>query len=382
MKAKTIPIFLMFFIMGFGDAVGTMVGFATKEFELSRGMAGLLPFVGFIAYAFFPVPASVLQDKKGKKFVLLLGLTLILAGYLIPIMSISKYIYLLVSILMVGTGIAVAQVAGNPILRDVSAKGKFSRNLAFAQFIKAIGSNSGPYVIPLVITLGLFWQSIFYIYFLVAVITMLLILPLKIKEREDEEKQKPASIKSSLALLKNPFVFLMVFSLFLYVGAEVGMGSWIASYLEKYYQYDLSSMATLGIGFFYLSLMVGRLLGSVILNWVSAKKFFVITSIISVVAILGLFSGTRAVSIVSIFIIGLGFANIFPLIFSITIDSMPEKSNELSGLMVTSIVGGAIMPLLMGLVADYSIMASFGIPLASFVFITIVSIVTTRVKKA
>ena len=87
-----------------------------------------------------------------------------------------------------------------------------------------------------------------------------------------------------------------------------------------------------------------------------------------------MFAGSRTVVLISIFLAGLAFGNIFPLIFSITIDRMPERSNELSGLMVMAIVGGAFVPLLMGLLADISIMLSFIIPLAIFVYITVLAV--------
>ncbi len=103
-----------------------------------------------------------------------------------------------------------------------------------------------------------------------------------------------------------------------------------------------------------------------------------LTSILSCIGILGLFSGSRALAIASIFVIGLGFGNIFPLVFSILIEAYPDRSNELSGLMIMMIAGGALMPLVMGFIADYSVTASFLLPLASLLFITITAGVTMK----
>ena len=133
-------------------------------------------------------------------------------------------------------------------------------------------------------------------------------------------------------------------------------------------------MGLLATGLFFTTLMIGRFLGGVILNWLKPQKFFIITSILAVFGILGLFVGTATVAVISVIIIGLSFANVFPLIFSITVDQMPEKTNELSGLMVTAIVGGALLPPVMGFVQDQTTV-SFGflVPLSALIYISYVA---------
>ena len=97
MRPRTLPIFFAFFVMGFVDAVGTLVGFAREEYHLSGRMAGLLPFFGFIAFALFSVPGGVLMDKKGKKFLMLLSLEIVVAGQAVPVAVGGSY-FLLVDI--------------------------------------------------------------------------------------------------------------------------------------------------------------------------------------------------------------------------------------------------------------------------------------------
>jgi fucose permease len=114
----------------------------------------------------------------------------------------------------------------------------------------------------------------------------------------------------------------------------------------------------------------------------SPKTFFITTSLVSLVGLLGLFVGDQIVGVASVFLVGLGFANIFPLIFSITIDAMPERSNELSGLMVTAIVGGAFIPPLMGILADNtSVVMGFLIPLAAVLYIAWTALSLKTVKR-
>lgn len=379
MKLKTVPIFLAFLAMGFGDAVGPFVGLAKNEFALSNTMAYMIPFMGFIMFGLLSVPMGIFQDKKGKKFILLLGLAIMIIGLVIPMFGLSSFVLFLFTVLLLGAGATILQVAGNPIMRDVSAEGKYSRNLSLAQFVKAVGSLTGP-VIPSVAAawFAADWKILFPIYSVLLLITILSVSSLKVEEKKDEGAHR-ASLSSSLALLKNKYILMMVLAIFLYVGAEVCMSSGIPLYLESEFGINIAEFGLLGTGLFFTTLMIGRFLGGTILNWISPKKFFVITCVISIAAVLGLFTGNSTIAVISVILLGLGFANIFPLVFSITVDSMPEKTNELSGLMVTAIVGGAIVPPIMGIVADSTTtLLGFVVPLIAMVYIGWTSLVNLK----
>jgi FHS family L-fucose permease-like MFS transporter len=370
MKVKTAPVFLAFLAMGFGDAVGPFVGLAKSEFTLSNTLAFLIPFMGFIMFGILSVPMGIYQAKKGKKFILLLGLAVMLVGMSFASLGLSSFLLFLVTVLFLGAGATILQVAGNPIMRDVSAEGKYSRNLSLAQFIKAIGSLSGP-IIPAVAAsmFGVSWKIIFPIYAVALLITILAVASLKTGEVKREEKT-PVTLGSCLALLENSYVFTMIAAIFVYVGAEVCMSSGIPIYLKSEFGIEIEKLGLLGTGLFFTTLMIGRFVGGLVLNWMSPRKFLVTTVVISLVALLGLFTGNVGIVIASVVLIGLGFANIFPLVFSITVDSMPEKTDELSGLMVTAIVGGAFIPPIMGFVADNtSPKVGFIIPVIAMLFI-------------
>ncbi len=370
MKLKTVPVFLAFLAMGFGDAVGPFVGLAKNEFNLSNTMAFLIPFMGFIMFGIVSVPMGIFQARKGKKYVLILGLSVMLLGLIIPIFGLSSFGLFLLTVLLLGAGATTLQVAGNPIMRDVSEEGKYSRNLSLAQFVKAIGSLTGP-VIP-AIAVAYFasdWKILFPIYSVALIITIVAVVTLNVEEKTVDESS-PVTLGSCLALLKNGYILMMVLAIFLYVGAEVSMSSGIPIYLEQEFGIDIAEFGMLGTGLFFTTLMIGRFLGGVVLNWVSPQKFFVGTILVSIIAVLGLFTGIAGIVVASVILIGLGFANIFPLVFSITVDKMPEKANELSGLMVTAIVGGAFIPPIMGMVADGTSSAfGFVVPLAALVYI-------------
>jgi fucose permease len=375
MNKKVVPILLAFMCMGFGDAVGPFVGLAKAEFELSNFVAMIIPFMGFIMFGLLSVPMGIFQDKHSKKTTLIVGLVIALIGLSIPIFGLNHFFLFLLTVLLLGAGATILQVAGNPIMRDVSQEGKYSRNLSIGQFVKAIGSLAGP-LIPAIAAawFGADWKVIFPIFVGGILITLFSVLTTHVEESKETD-QEPTTFSSSLSLLSNKYVAMMVFGIFIYVGAEVCMSSGIPLYLEDNFGVNIEKMGVLGTGLFFTTLMIGRFLGGVILNWLKPQKFFIITSILGVIGILGLFVGTTTIAIISVIVIGLSFANVFPLIFSITVDHIPEKTNELSGLMVTAIVGGALVPPLMGFVQDQTTVSlGFLVPLAAFVYITYVAI--------
>ncbi len=369
MNRKTIPVILAFLCMGFGDAVGPFVGLAKEQFALSNFEAQLIAFMGFIMFGILSVPMGLFQDRKGKKIVLMLGLMIALLGLIIPLFGLSSYALFLITILLLGAGAATLQVAGNPIMRDVSAPGKYSRNLSLGQFIKAIGSLSGS-LIPFAAAkwFGMSWEILFPIYVASLLLTLVVIGLTRIEEVKADKS--PATIKSCFSLLKNPFILLMVLGIFVYVGIEICISTGVPILLSTKYGIDLKTWGLLGNAFFFIAILTGRFFGSVILNWIKPATFFRATTIVSLLGVAMIFFNSPILTLSGIFIVGLGFANIFPLIFSITVDSMPDRSNEISGLMVTAIAGGAIFPPIMGLIADKtSVLTGFVVPAIGLLFV-------------
>jgi MFS transporter, FHS family, L-fucose permease len=383
MKIKTVPVFLAFLCMGFGDVSGPLTSQLQNSYQLSNFMASLVTFMGFLMFGLLSIPLGIIQDRKGKKFILMLGLGAAFIGLILPIMGNFVSFYLLLgALLLLGTGAAMLQVAGNPIMRDVSEEGYYSRNLSFAQFVKAIGTLSGAFIPIIAVNyLGKDWKLLFPIYSAIIMATAIVLLLTPIREKQAEKKTTPATFASCFRLLfGNKLVALMTLGIFLYVGAEVILSSRLPNYLAHKFNFDIMALGLWGTLFFFLALTVGRFMGGVILNWLAPKKFLVITSIISILGLIGLYLAPNELAgFITIFVIGLGFANIFPLIFSITIDSMPERSNEISGLMVTAIIGGAIVPLAYGVVADlFTMMTGFLVAIACLVYILWVSFKTAN----
>lgn len=385
-RNKTFPIFLAFLAMGFGDVVGPLVSLVKDSFEVSNFVASLMTTSGFIMFGVLSVPMGLFQDKKGKKFILSVGLLIAFFGLLIPIFygmygphtelipgDHTKLYALFVSIFLLGAGATTLQVAGNPIMRDVSAEGQYSSNLSMGQAIKAVGSSFGFLVPPAVaVWFGLDWTILFPMFALILLITHLWVNSMKIEEKKSEDS-KPATLMSCLKLLSNPFVFVMVLGIFLYVGAEVSMSAQIPILMDKVYDFKEFGL-WLAWGLFFLPIFLGRLAGAILLRKVKAGKFLIFSVLLSALGMLLLFFGSQFFAFAGIVLIGLGFANIFPLIFSITVDAMPERSNELSGLMVTAIVGGAIIPPITGAVADINVQLGFLVPAICILYILVLAI--------
>ena len=184
--------------------------------------------------------------------------------------------------------------------------------------------------------------------------------------------------------MRSPFVLAMVAAIFLYVGAEVCVSTNIPLYLKRNFDVDIQKLGLLGTGLFFAALTVGRFSGSVVLRWMKPRTFLLITAAASVVGLLGLFVPSSIIATAAFALVGLGFANIFPLVFSITVDRMPEHSNELSGLLVMAIVGGAFVPPVMGYVMDAtgSTQVGFLVPLAAILYIAWVGLVPARPQEA
>ena len=375
MKVKTFPIFMAFLLMGVADAMGPMSDAVKNNYKLSSTMATLMPFFVFIAFAIFSVPGGVLAARIGKKKVLLLGLGLNTLAVAVPAFLNPPFALLLACIFLLGIGTTCLQVAGNPIMRDVSAEGAYSRNLALAQGIKGIGSSGSSYLPTIVGAVGFLaamgWRGAFPIFFILMAAAFLMVLTLKVEETKTSE---PPSISSSLSLLSTPTFAFAVLGIFLYVGAEVCMGTFLKPTLMSFGLSEQKA-ALWGPSTFFIMITIGRLLGGAILTVMTPRTCFRLSALLGVVGGALMMSGSQILALAGCVIAGLGFANIWPMLFSITVEEKPERGSELSGLMCMAISGGAIVPLVMGQLRDHGLVGmSFIVPVVCFAYLLVLSL--------
>lgn len=386
MNWKLVPLFFAFLCMGFGDAVNTFVGPAKDLFTLSELESGFITFAGFIMFGLLSVPMGIFQDRFGRKKTLLIGLTAAFLGILtVMILGYREYAVFLLAILLLGAGATILQVSGNPLMRDVSSEGRYSSNLSLGQFFKSIGSFTAPIVFFVSQKIELpeerAWEILFPIFAIAIAISIVSLVTLKVEEKKSEEKA--ASIGSCLGLLKEPYVFFMVLGIFLYVGAEVSVASGMQVYFKELYQ-ETSSAATKYVMYFFVAIIVGRLLGAAVLRKISPRLFLILSAWVSlagfallimgsgwVAPVLGAESFSYGINLAALFVITLGFSNMFPLIFSMAVDRMPSKSNELSGLMISAICGGAFLPLAKNAISEFSgnALLGYSVPMVVVVYI-------------
>ncbi len=354
------PVLLCYIVMGFVDIVGVSTGFAKRDFDLSPETAQLLPSMVFIWFFFLSIPVGIFQHNMGKRKVLLFGILFTAMGMVLPFLHYSFEV-LLACFVLLGIGNTIIQVSSNPLLQDVVTKNRFSSFMSLSQFIKAISSLLGPLIATFAVANYGDWKFVFLVYGVTSVFAGLWLMITPIEESSSEVK---ATFGSSLRLLKNPFIASMVLAIFLIVGLDVGINTNIQNLLTQLFGISLEK-ASLGISVYFTALMITRFFGAILFSKIDNLKFLCWSSVITVLLLVGLiFSTSSMMAYVMIFLIGLSSGNLFPLVFSLTVNKMPERSNEISGLMIMAVVGGAIIPPVMGLVNK-----AFGVQLSFIVLV-------------
>ncbi|QCX40396.1 sugar MFS transporter [Aureibaculum algae] len=374
--SKMMPVFLTFIVMGFVDIVGVSTGYVQKDFELSDATAQFLPSMVFIWFFVFSIPVGVFQDKIGKKKMMNIGIMVTLFGLLLPFISYS-FIMVLIAFVFMGIGNTIVQVSANPLLQEVVPTEKLSSFLSLSQFIKAITSLLGPIIATFFALHYGNWKFVFAVYGVVSILSILWLSATKIEETIKSET--PATFTSCMGLLKNKFILALVIAIFLIVGADVGVNSNIQGFMMKLHGTTLET-ASYGISVYFTALMISRFLGAILLQFLKPIFFLISTTILAIGGVLLiLFSPTEMVAYVGIFIIGLGAGNLFPLIFSIAINYLPTGSSEISGLLIMAIVGGAIIPPIMGFVSSQlGVVPSILVLILCFVFILFIPMMAPK----
>jgi FHS family L-fucose permease-like MFS transporter len=342
---KILPILMAFFVMSFVDLVGIGVDRVSKDMNLSATLAQLIPSAAFLWFLLLSVPVGVMQSRLGKRFMLNIGMGVTALGLLVPFFFYT-FEMVLIGFALLGIGNTIVQVSANPLLVDVVPGNRASSFLSFSQFIKAIGSMIGPPLAAVLAAQFGDWKLLFLVFGLVSLLTVVWMGSTKIEESKSEESK--ATFASSFKLLGNGFVLLMVLSIFIVVGVDVGFNSNSGQFLIKQFGIDQTA-AESGRSFYFFGRMLGTFAGAIMLTRISSRKFFMWTSALGILFLVAiLLIKSTAMAWVLIFLIGLSVANIWPLIFSIAIEKYPSRGNEISGLMMMAISGGAVIPLLIG----------------------------------
>ncbi len=366
---RILPLLMAFMVMGFVDIVGVSTGYIKQDFGLDDQVAQLLPMMVFLWFFFLAIPSAILQEYIGKRNALQLGILLTAIGTSLPFIHYS-FATMLVAFIVLGIGNTIIQVSANPLVQQVVSKAQLSGTLSFSQFLKAITSLAGPLIATFFAVQYGDWRFIFAVYGIASLVNWLWLYLLPNWESKHVLILPKPTFGTVLSLLRDRHVLGMVMAIFLIVGADVGLNANIQGYLMSLHAFSLEQ-ASYGISIYFTALLISRFTGAIILPYVSTTYFLVVTLLIALGGILLLyFSPSGFWAQAGIFTIGIGAGNLFPVIFAAVINRTPERASELSSLMVMAIVGGAIIPPLMGLLStQFGIEASIALLAACFIYV-------------
>ncbi|MDT3386152.1 MAG: MFS transporter [Bacteroidota bacterium] len=359
-KLVFIPVMLCFFAMGFVDLVGIASNYVKADLGLSDSVANILPSLVFFWFLIFSVPTSVMMNKIGRKKTVVLSLVITILSLLLPIFSEDFYV-MLISFSLLGIGNTLMQTSLNPLVSTV-IKGNLASTLTFGQFVKAIASFMAPYIamwgasatIP---SFGLGWRVLFPIYMIIGIIATLLLASTPIEEEtdlvyENESNSVVKNFSSAFKMLGTPIVLLSFLGIMCHVGIDVGTNTTAPKLLIERLGMTLNE-AAFATSLYFIFRTIGCLTGSFFLRIMKSRTFFIISIAMMALSMLGMFFGTsKLVLYVAIALVGYGNSNIFSIIFSQALLSVPDKKNAVSGLMIMGLFGGTVFPLLMGVASD------------------------------
>ena len=347
--SKLLPIMFAFFTMGFVDMVGTATNYVKADFALSDTMANFLPSMVFLWFFFLSVPTGLLMNRIGKRKTVLLSLVVTALALILPLCAYS-YPVLLVSFCLLGIGNTLMQVSLNPLITCIVTGEKLASTLTFGQFIKAIASFIAPIIASWASVKFGNWLLLYPIFLAIAVIATVYLGLTKIGE--EMPKDKSSGFIQCLKLLGDSSVLLLFLGIVAHVGIDVGVNTCAPKIIMERLALPLEK-AGIATSIYFLFRTLGCFSGSFILAKFPLKKFFAVSVACMVLAMIGLFvCRTLAGLYVAIALVGFGNSNIFSMVFSKALLYLPEKNNEMSGLMIMGLIGGTIFPLLMGVLSD------------------------------
>ena len=345
-----LPVMFGFFIMGFVDIVGVATSYVKADFTgMDDKVASLISLSCYLWFLILSIPTGMLMSRVGRKKTVLLSFAITAVAMVIPVV---KYTFpvVLIAFTMLGIGNTILQVALNPLVTNVVSAEKLTGTVTLGQFIKAISSFVGPIITAMFAGSVLGWKAVFPVYAAVTLLAMLWLALSPIQEQLIEKSE--ITFSRTFSLLKDKYIVLYFIGILVLVGVDVGMGVTFPKLLQERCSLPLEK-AGLGNSVYFLARTIGAFLGGLILMKYSSRKFFAASVVVALTGLVGLIlSKSLAAVLVFVALFGLGYANLFSIIFSISMLRMPEKTNEVSSLLVVGICGGAVIPPLLGVITD------------------------------
>src|SRR6266481_5466631 len=366
-------VFLTFFVISLlTNILGPIVPDIISSFHVSLTAAGFLAFAFFIAYGVMSIPAGFLLERFTEKPVMALAF---LAGTLgsLSFALFPGYRVAIVSYFTIGAGMAVLQVAINPLLRVAGGEEHYAFNSTLAQMVFGSASFISPRIYSyLVLNLKdpspnqnivlrilqrltpaeLPWASIYWI-FAVSALGMVAVLFLsrfpKVQHTADE---RVGSLEMYRTLARQRVVWLYFAAMFAYVGCEQGTADWISKFLHEYHGFDPHTTGAAAVSWFWGLLTAGCSVGMLLLKLFDSRKVLIGACVGAMLCLSAALLGRANVSLVAFPLIGLFASVMWPIVISLALNSVAEHHGSFSGILSTAIVGGAIVPVVIGGIGD------------------------------
>lgn len=350
---RAAPVLLGFFVMGMVDVVGVATNYARADFRLRDSVANLLPLTVFIWFAVLSVPTGLLMNRLGRRTTVLIGMGITFLALLIPLVA-YRYVVLLTAFALIGIGNTLLQVALNPLLADVTPAARLTSALTLGQLIKAVASFLGPVIAAWAAVVLGSWKGMLPVFAAVTAVAAGWLGVTGGSRSPADVVGDTATVMDCLRLLKDKRILALFFGVIAIVGLDVGLNTTLPRFLMQRLKLPLAQ-AGLGTSLYFIARTAGSFVGVLLLTkWTSARVFRV-SALLAVGALALLPAQTVLWSVLLLIVLlGLAVANVFPIIFAAALQRAPGRANEISGLMIMGVSGGAVLMPVMGLIAEYT----------------------------
>ena len=342
----------VFFVISFiTNIIGPLIPQFIKTYDLSLVLASFLPLSFFFSYGVFSVPGGIFLERYGGKILMLSAFIISSAGAALIILM-PGYLSFIFSFFMIGTGMAILQVAINPILRYAVS----GENFAFFSIIGQLAFGSASFLSPVFYRFLLEKKNFFglyiyndepwlwiYVLFIVAIIALLVFLYfLKIPGNQSSSEKFDINVFSKF--LNNRISYFYFFGIFSYVGVEQGINNWSSQFLYQYHSLDPEVIGVDVVSAFWGNLTIGTIISLFLIKLVDEKKLLSIYAFSSFTIAFLAIHGDSGISVLSFKLLGFSISGVWSVMISLSLNSVPKNHSVFTGILFTGIVGGAVFP--------------------------------------
>lgn len=344
---KVLPILFSFFVMGFCDVVGIATTNVKSDFNLSEGLAGFIPSMVFLWFLLLSVPVALAMNRIGRKRTVQLSNLITFVGMLIPFVS-YNFITCMVAFALLGIGNTILQVSLNPLLTNVVSGETLTSSLTAGQVVKAVSSFLGPLIALFAVKVFGNWQYLFPIFAVITLISSLWLMATTLPREQQAPVRNGNSVGATFSLLGDRVILLLFIGILCTVGLDVGMNTLTPKLLiERCGLQDIE--AGLGSSVYFFCRTAGAFIGALLLARLSDVRYLRVNLVVMLASLAMLFfAGSYIEILVAVGVFAFTLSCVFSIVYSLALRRRPEKANEISGLMITGVCGGAIIPPLMG----------------------------------